>query len=129
MLLVYNTVFVTVCTASCCTEATTLLLSRQSTLDDLDGPDPIPKTSERARPRLRKMYSMDMSSSSADSGSMVSRCLTHACFVHSFTLTIVNFGTVDFASAGVFCVCFVYVDVHEYLIEAYLSCLGSYQYF
>lgn len=66
-----------------------MLFSRQSTLDDLDGPDTIPKTSERARPRLRKMQSMDMSSSSADSGSIVSRCLTHACFVHSFTLTII----------------------------------------
>ncbi|KAE8598336.1 hypothetical protein XENTR_v10016802 [Xenopus tropicalis] len=52
--------------SSCCTEAT-MLFSRQSTLDDLDGPDSVPKTSERARPRLRKMYSMDMSSSSADS--------------------------------------------------------------
>lgn len=66
---------------SCYTEAT-MLFSRQSTLDDLDGPDSVPKTSERARPRLRKMQSMDMSSSSADSGSIVSRCLTHACFVH-----------------------------------------------
>ncbi|XP_018079667.1 piezo-type mechanosensitive ion channel component 2 isoform X2 [Xenopus laevis] len=52
--------------SSCCTEAT-MLFSRQSTLDDLDGPDSVPKTSERARPRLRKMHSMDMSSSSADS--------------------------------------------------------------
>ncbi|XP_041422292.1 piezo-type mechanosensitive ion channel component 2 isoform X2 [Xenopus laevis] len=52
--------------SSCCTEAT-MLFSRQSTLDDLDGPDSVPKTSERARPRLRKMYSMDMSSSSAES--------------------------------------------------------------
>lgn len=67
-----------------------MLFSRQSTLDDLDGPDSVPKTSERARPRLRKMQSMDMSSSSADSGSIVSRCLTHACFVHSlFTHTII----------------------------------------
>ncbi|CAI9536457.1 unnamed protein product, partial [Staurois parvus] len=43
--------------SSCNTEAT-MLFSRQSTLDDLDGPDSIPKTSERARPRLRKMHSM-----------------------------------------------------------------------
>jgi len=85
---VFNTVFITVCAASCYTEAT-MLFSRQSTLDDLDGPDTVPKTSERARPRLRKMQSMDMSSSSADSGSIVSRCLTHACFVHSFTHTII----------------------------------------
>lgn len=77
---VFNTVFITVCAASCYTEAT-MLFSRQSTLDDLDGPDTVPKTSERARPRLRKMQSMDMSSSSADSGSIVSRCLPHACFV------------------------------------------------
>lgn len=66
-----------------------MLFSRQSTLDDIDGPDSVPKTSERARPRLRKMQSMDMSSSSADSGSIVSRCLTHACFVYLFTHTIV----------------------------------------
>uniref|UniRef100_A0A668A6K7 Piezo type mechanosensitive ion channel component 2 n=1 Tax=Myripristis murdjan TaxID=586833 RepID=A0A668A6K7_9TELE len=60
------------------TEAT-MLFSRQSTLDDLDGmPEcPIPKTSERARPKLRKMYGLDMSNSSADSGSsLVSRCLS-----------------------------------------------------
>lgn len=85
---VFNIIFITVCAASCYTEAT-MLFSRQSTLDDLDGPDTVPKTSERARPRLRKMQSMDMSSSSADSGSIVSRCLTHACFVHSFTHTII----------------------------------------
>uniref|UniRef100_A0A8C7E3M2 Piezo type mechanosensitive ion channel component 2 n=1 Tax=Naja naja TaxID=35670 RepID=A0A8C7E3M2_NAJNA len=69
--------------SSCCTEATTLLLSRQSTLDDLDGPDPIPKTSERARPRLRKTYSMDMSSSSADSGSIVSSEATQVTMLYS----------------------------------------------
>lgn len=61
-----------------------MLFSRQSTLDDLDGPETVPKTSERARPRLRKMFSMDMSSSSADSGSLASRCLPHACFVPEF---------------------------------------------
>nr|XP_056710236.1 piezo-type mechanosensitive ion channel component 2 [Euleptes europaea] len=69
--------------SSCCTEATTLLLSRQSTLDDIDGPDLIPKTSERARPRLRKMYSMDMSSSSADSGSIVSSEATQITMLYS----------------------------------------------
>lgn len=64
------------------TEATTLF-SRQSTLEDLDGmPECIPKTSERARPKLRKMYGLDVSNSSVDSGSsLVSRCccLTRSC--------------------------------------------------
>ncbi|KAJ8272895.1 hypothetical protein GJAV_G00094700 [Gymnothorax javanicus] len=51
------------------TEATTLF-SRQSTLDDLDAmPESVPKTSERARPKLRKMHSLDMSTGSTDSGS------------------------------------------------------------
>ncbi|MCJ8745068.1 hypothetical protein PDJAM_G00126250 [Pangasius djambal] len=55
--------------SSAYTEAT-MLFSRQSTLDDLDDvPQHVPKTSERARPKLRKMYSMDMSTSSAESGS------------------------------------------------------------
>ncbi|KAM9844577.1 piezo-type mechanosensitive ion channel component 2 [Aulostomus maculatus] len=55
--------------SSAFTEATTLF-SRQSTLEDLDGmPECIPKTSERARPKLRKMCGMDMSNSSVDSGS------------------------------------------------------------
>ncbi|XP_058274705.1 piezo-type mechanosensitive ion channel component 2 isoform X2 [Hemibagrus wyckioides] len=55
--------------SSAYTEAT-MLFSRESTLDDLDDvPQHVPKTSERARPKLRKMYSMDMSNSSADSGS------------------------------------------------------------
>ncbi|XP_057713162.1 piezo-type mechanosensitive ion channel component 2 isoform X2 [Corythoichthys intestinalis] len=55
--------------SSAYTEATTLF-SRQSTLEDLDGmPECIPKTSERARPKLRKMYSVDMSNSSMESGS------------------------------------------------------------
>uniref|UniRef100_W5K166 Piezo type mechanosensitive ion channel component 2 n=1 Tax=Astyanax mexicanus TaxID=7994 RepID=W5K166_ASTMX len=49
------------------TEAT-MLFSRQSTLDDLDDmPHHVPKTSERARPKLRKMYGLDMSNSSGDS--------------------------------------------------------------
>ncbi|XP_058619112.1 piezo-type mechanosensitive ion channel component 2 isoform X1 [Onychostoma macrolepis] len=57
--------------SSAYTEAT-MLFSRQSTLDDLDDmPQNIPKTSERARPKLRKMYGLDMSNSSADSGSSV----------------------------------------------------------
>uniref|UniRef100_A0A8C9RYN6 Piezo type mechanosensitive ion channel component 2 n=1 Tax=Scleropages formosus TaxID=113540 RepID=A0A8C9RYN6_SCLFO len=62
--------------SSAYTEAT-MLFSRQSTLDDLDATsESIPKTSERARPKLRKMYSMEISTSSADSGSsIVSRCL------------------------------------------------------
>ncbi|KAM4705939.1 piezo-type mechanosensitive ion channel component 2 [Rhinophrynus dorsalis] len=68
--------------SSCFTEAT-MLFSRQSTLDDLDGPDTVPKTSERARPRLRKMYSMDMSSSSADSGSIASSEPTQCTMVYS----------------------------------------------
>lgn len=64
---------------SASTQATTLF-SRQSTLEDLDGiPECIPKTSERARPKLRKMYSMDVSNSSMDSGSsFMSRCLASA---------------------------------------------------
>ncbi|XP_073926448.1 piezo-type mechanosensitive ion channel component 2 isoform X3 [Castor canadensis] len=68
--------------SSCYTEAT-LLFSRQSTLDDLDGQDPVPKTSERARPRLRKMLSMDMSSSSADSGSLASSEPTQCTMLYS----------------------------------------------
>uniref|UniRef100_A0A3Q1J0V3 Piezo-type mechanosensitive ion channel component n=1 Tax=Anabas testudineus TaxID=64144 RepID=A0A3Q1J0V3_ANATE len=57
------------------TEATNLF-SRQSTLEELDGmPECIPKTSERARPKLRKMYCMDMSNSSLDSGS-TTQCVT-----------------------------------------------------
>ncbi|KAM4727569.1 piezo-type mechanosensitive ion channel component 2 isoform 2-T2 [Anableps anableps] len=51
------------------TEATTLF-SRQSTLEDMDPmPENIPKTSQRPRPSLRKMYSMDLPNSSMDSGS------------------------------------------------------------
>ncbi|XP_012581290.1 PREDICTED: piezo-type mechanosensitive ion channel component 2 isoform X3 [Condylura cristata] len=69
--------------SSCYTEATTLLFSRQSTLDDLDGPETVPKTSERARPRLRKMFSMDMSSSSADSGSLASSEPTQCTLLYS----------------------------------------------
>ncbi|XP_047446292.1 piezo-type mechanosensitive ion channel component 2 isoform X2 [Mugil cephalus] len=55
--------------SSAYTEATTLI-SRQSTLEDMDAmPEYIPKTSERARAKLRKVYSMDVSMSSVDSGS------------------------------------------------------------
>ncbi|XP_076837893.1 piezo-type mechanosensitive ion channel component 2 isoform X4 [Brachyhypopomus gauderio] len=53
--------------SSACTEAT-MLFSRQSTLDELDDVH-VPKTSERARPKLRKMYSLDLSNSSMDSAS------------------------------------------------------------
>lgn len=61
-----------------------MLFSRQSTLDDLDGPETVPKTSERARPGLRKMLSMDVSSSSAESASLASRC-SH---VHALSVTV-----------------------------------------
>ncbi|XP_076004427.1 piezo-type mechanosensitive ion channel component 2 isoform X1 [Genypterus blacodes] len=55
--------------SSAYTEAT-MLFSRQSTLDDLDGmPECIPKTSERARPKLHKMSGLDVSNSSVESGS------------------------------------------------------------
>ncbi|XP_017266509.1 piezo-type mechanosensitive ion channel component 2 isoform X2 [Kryptolebias marmoratus] len=67
--------------SSVCTEATTLF-SRQSTLEDMDlMPENVPKTSERARPKLRKMYSMDMSSSSVDSGSSFVSSETTQCVV------------------------------------------------
>ncbi|XP_072296798.1 piezo-type mechanosensitive ion channel component 2 [Eucyclogobius newberryi] len=57
--------------SSAYTEAT-MLFSRQSTLDELDGmPECVPKTSERARPKLRKMRVLDETTSSADSGSSV----------------------------------------------------------
>nr|XP_033789985.1 piezo-type mechanosensitive ion channel component 2 isoform X2 [Geotrypetes seraphini] len=68
--------------SSCYTEAT-MLFSRQSTLDDIDGAETIPKTSERPRARLRKTYSMDMSSSSADSGSIASSEPTQCTMVYS----------------------------------------------
>uniref|UniRef100_A0A669DJT6 Piezo type mechanosensitive ion channel component 2 n=1 Tax=Oreochromis niloticus TaxID=8128 RepID=A0A669DJT6_ORENI len=61
--------FVALTTISGCTDATTLF-SRQSTLEDLDAmPECIPKTSERARPKLKRSPRLDMSSSSMDSGS------------------------------------------------------------
>ncbi|XP_031720951.1 piezo-type mechanosensitive ion channel component 2 isoform X3 [Anarrhichthys ocellatus] len=67
--------------SSAFTEATTLF-SRQSTLEDLDVmPECIPKTSERARPKLHKMYGLDMSTSSMDScssfmSSEATQCVT-----------------------------------------------------
>ncbi|KAL6104091.1 piezo2 [Pungitius sinensis] len=67
--------------SSAFTDATTLF-SRQSTLEDLDGmPECIPKTSERARPKLRKMYGLDVSNSSAEScssfmSSEATQCVT-----------------------------------------------------
>ncbi|KAF7662015.1 hypothetical protein LDENG_00248340 [Lucifuga dentata] len=65
--------------SSAYTEAT-MLFSRQSTLDDLDGmPECIPKTSERARPKLRKMYSLDVSNSSMDSSSSFVSSETTQC--------------------------------------------------
>ncbi|XP_054870800.1 piezo-type mechanosensitive ion channel component 2 isoform X5 [Amphiprion ocellaris] len=63
--------------SSAFTEATTLF-SRQSTLDDLDA-EFIPKTSERARPKLRKMYGLDVSNSSVDSGSSFISSETTQC--------------------------------------------------
>ncbi|XP_057382077.1 piezo-type mechanosensitive ion channel component 2 [Balaenoptera acutorostrata] len=68
--------------SSCYTEAT-MLFSRQSTLDDLDGPETVPKTSERARPGLRKMFSMDVSSSSAESASLASSEPTQCTMLYS----------------------------------------------
>uniref|UniRef100_A0A4W5L7Y7 Uncharacterized protein n=1 Tax=Hucho hucho TaxID=62062 RepID=A0A4W5L7Y7_9TELE len=66
--------------SSAYTEAT-MLFSRQDTLDELDGMPsdvPIPKTSERARPKLRKIYGLDASKSTDSSSSQVSRCLVQA---------------------------------------------------
>ncbi|XP_054480874.1 LOW QUALITY PROTEIN: piezo-type mechanosensitive ion channel component 2 [Anoplopoma fimbria] len=67
--------------SSAFTEATTLF-SRQSTLEDLDAmPECIPKTSERARPKLHKMYGLDVSNSSMEScssfiSSEATQCIT-----------------------------------------------------
>uniref|UniRef100_A0A8C9X545 Piezo type mechanosensitive ion channel component 2 n=1 Tax=Sander lucioperca TaxID=283035 RepID=A0A8C9X545_SANLU len=67
----------------------TTLFSRQSTLEDLDGmPECIPKTSERARPKLRKMCGLDVSNSSVDScSSFMSRCLASASPIYTHTHT------------------------------------------
>uniref|UniRef100_A0A8C5GVZ2 Piezo-type mechanosensitive ion channel component n=1 Tax=Gouania willdenowi TaxID=441366 RepID=A0A8C5GVZ2_GOUWI len=73
--------------SSAFTEATTLF-SRQSTLEDMDAEN-IPKTSERARPKLRKMCGMDVSNSSMDSGSSESSsCIFDVfyCFVSYFSV-------------------------------------------
>ncbi|XP_028328192.1 piezo-type mechanosensitive ion channel component 2 isoform X2 [Gouania willdenowi] len=68
--------------SSAFTEATTLF-SRQSTLEDMDAEN-IPKTSERARPKLRKMCGMDVSNSSMDSGSSVmSSDVTQSVIIYS----------------------------------------------
>ncbi|KPP61008.1 hypothetical protein Z043_120944 [Scleropages formosus] len=59
---------VTARAGSAFTEATTLF-SRQSTLDESEGAaESVPKTSERARPKLRRMYNVDLSSPSGSSG-------------------------------------------------------------
>uniref|UniRef100_A0A3B3UI10 Piezo type mechanosensitive ion channel component 2 n=1 Tax=Poecilia latipinna TaxID=48699 RepID=A0A3B3UI10_9TELE len=70
--------------SSAITEATTLF-SRQSTLEDMDPmPENIPKTSQRPRPSLRKMYSMDIANSSIDSGSsIVSSETTQSVMIYS----------------------------------------------
>uniref|UniRef100_A0A672L6F3 Piezo-type mechanosensitive ion channel component 2-like n=1 Tax=Sinocyclocheilus grahami TaxID=75366 RepID=A0A672L6F3_SINGR len=89
LLIIYRNIFLNVMMANDCKKFLKLiqLLSSIicSTLDDLDDmPQNIPKTSERARPKLRKMYGLDMSNSSADSGSSVmSRCWTrhHHIFI------------------------------------------------
>ncbi|KAL4623589.1 piezo-type mechanosensitive ion channel component 2 isoform X1 [Arapaima gigas] len=65
--------------SSAYTEAT-MLFSRQSTLDDLES---VPKTSERARPKLRKMYGMEISNSSADSGSSTVSSEATQCIILS----------------------------------------------
>ncbi|MED6260301.1 hypothetical protein ATANTOWER_011977, partial [Ataeniobius toweri] len=65
--------------SSAFTEATNLF-SRQSTLEDMDAmPENIPKTSQRPRPSLRKMYSMDVPNSSMDSGSSFISSETTQC--------------------------------------------------
>uniref|UniRef100_A0A8C7I5S7 Piezo type mechanosensitive ion channel component 2 n=1 Tax=Oncorhynchus kisutch TaxID=8019 RepID=A0A8C7I5S7_ONCKI len=71
--------------ASAYTEAT-MLFSRQDTLDELDGMPsdvPIPKTSERARPKLRKIYGLDASKSTDSSSSQVSSETTQCITLYS----------------------------------------------
>uniref|UniRef100_A0A8C9RSJ5 Piezo-type mechanosensitive ion channel component 2a, tandem duplicate 2 n=1 Tax=Scleropages formosus TaxID=113540 RepID=A0A8C9RSJ5_SCLFO len=66
---------VTARAGSAFTEATTLF-SRQSTLDESEGAaESVPKTSERARPKLRRMYNVDLSSPSGSSGARSQPCL------------------------------------------------------
>ncbi|XP_045061985.1 LOW QUALITY PROTEIN: piezo-type mechanosensitive ion channel component 2, partial [Coregonus clupeaformis] len=71
--------------SSAYTEAT-MLFSRQDTLDELDGMPsdvPIPKTSERARPKLRKIYGLDASKSTDSSSSQVSSEATQCITLYS----------------------------------------------
>uniref|UniRef100_A0A6Q2XB51 Piezo-type mechanosensitive ion channel component n=1 Tax=Esox lucius TaxID=8010 RepID=A0A6Q2XB51_ESOLU len=71
--------------SSAYTEAT-MLFSRQGTLDDLDGMPsdiPIPKTSERPRPKLRKIYGLEASKSSDSSSSQVSSEATQCITLYS----------------------------------------------
>ncbi|XP_052333345.1 piezo-type mechanosensitive ion channel component 2-like, partial [Oncorhynchus keta] len=71
--------------SSAFTEAT-MLFSRQDTLDELDGMPsdvPIPKTSERARPKLRKIYGLDASKSTDSSSSQVSSETTQCITLYS----------------------------------------------
>ena len=66
-----------------------MLFSRQDTLDELDGMSsdvPIPKTSERVRPKLCKIYGLDASKSTDSSSSQVSRCLVQAKNLFLFLL-------------------------------------------
>ncbi|KAL0966951.1 hypothetical protein UPYG_G00302670 [Umbra pygmaea] len=71
--------------SSAYTEAT-MLFSRQNTLDDLDGMPsdvPIPKTSERPRPKLRKIYGLETSKSTDSSSSQVSSEATQCITLYS----------------------------------------------
>ncbi|XP_038859228.1 piezo-type mechanosensitive ion channel component 2-like [Salvelinus namaycush] len=71
--------------SSAYTEAT-MLFSRQDTLDELDGMPSdvhIPKTSERARPKLRKIYGLDASKSTDSSSSQVSSETTQCITLYS----------------------------------------------
>ncbi|XP_036822242.1 piezo-type mechanosensitive ion channel component 2 [Oncorhynchus mykiss] len=71
--------------SSAYTEAT-MLFSRQDTLDELDGMSsdvPIPKTSERVRPKLCKIYGLDASKSTDSSSSQVSSEATQCITLYS----------------------------------------------
>uniref|UniRef100_A0AAZ3RL39 Piezo-type mechanosensitive ion channel component n=1 Tax=Oncorhynchus tshawytscha TaxID=74940 RepID=A0AAZ3RL39_ONCTS len=77
--------FISHLSVSAYTEAT-MLFSRQDTLDELDGmpPDiPIPKTSERVRPKLCKIYGLDASKSTDSSSSQVSSEATQCITLYS----------------------------------------------
>uniref|UniRef100_A0A6Q2X453 Piezo-type mechanosensitive ion channel component n=1 Tax=Esox lucius TaxID=8010 RepID=A0A6Q2X453_ESOLU len=72
------------------TEAT-MLFSRQGTLDDLDGMPsdiPIPKTSERPRPKLRKIYGLEASKSSDSSSSQVSSLASNCSILATQCITL-----------------------------------------